>query len=272
MGADATFTTTGGPPLVTTGAASGVGATTATLNGTVDPQGLTTTTYFEYGSTTSYGSRTATQTLPGNLVPNPSFEDGTTSGWAAGGVTPSTFAAQTGWASAGNYACRFTTGTIGTNGYSEINVAPYIRGITAGTQYNVSADLNILSLSSGQRAVLYVTWRDSSGGAISKVQAVATKATGLMTLSGTLTAPANAAQAQIDVTVENAGTADLYFDNAQFQAAGSGLPQAVSATLSNLPPGTTFHYRLDASNSQGTTSGSDQTFTTANAGGAGPPS
>ena len=33
--------------------------TTATLNGTVDPNGRATTWYFEYGTSTSYGSKTA---------------------------------------------------------------------------------------------------------------------------------------------------------------------------------------------------------------------
>ena len=42
-----------------TGAASGVTPTTATLNGTVDPNGRATTWYFEYGTSTSYGTKTA---------------------------------------------------------------------------------------------------------------------------------------------------------------------------------------------------------------------
>jgi hypothetical protein len=43
-------------PMVTTAAASGITATTATLNGTVYPNGTTTTAHFEYGLTTAYGS------------------------------------------------------------------------------------------------------------------------------------------------------------------------------------------------------------------------
>jgi len=46
------------PPIVVTGAASNIGATTATLNGTVNPVGKETTYQFEYGLTTSYGSTT----------------------------------------------------------------------------------------------------------------------------------------------------------------------------------------------------------------------
>jgi hypothetical protein len=44
-------------PAVTTGGAA-VGPSTATFTGTVDPQGLSTTYWFEYGTTTSFGSRT----------------------------------------------------------------------------------------------------------------------------------------------------------------------------------------------------------------------
>jgi hypothetical protein len=46
------------PPLVTTGGAAQVTITTATLTGTVNPRGLTTSYFFQYGTTTAYGSRT----------------------------------------------------------------------------------------------------------------------------------------------------------------------------------------------------------------------
>jgi phosphodiesterase/alkaline phosphatase D-like protein len=44
------------PPTVTTGAASSVKSTQATLGGSVNPHGLSTTYQFEYGTSTSYGS------------------------------------------------------------------------------------------------------------------------------------------------------------------------------------------------------------------------
>ena len=58
QGADATFATAAAPTVVT-GAAGGVTASSATLNGTVNPNGRSTTWYFEYGTGTSYGSKTA---------------------------------------------------------------------------------------------------------------------------------------------------------------------------------------------------------------------
>jgi hypothetical protein len=47
-----------GPPSATTGAATAVGQTTATVNGTVDPQGMATTYRFEYGTSSTYGLQT----------------------------------------------------------------------------------------------------------------------------------------------------------------------------------------------------------------------
>lgn len=57
------FTTSAPPatPTITTGSASSIGETTATLNGVVNPNTHSTTYYFEYGLTTAYGSTTATQ-------------------------------------------------------------------------------------------------------------------------------------------------------------------------------------------------------------------
>ena len=49
--------------VVVTGAASAIGATSATLNGTVDPDGLTTTAFFRYGTSTTYGATTPAQTI-----------------------------------------------------------------------------------------------------------------------------------------------------------------------------------------------------------------
>ncbi|HEX6206314.1 MAG TPA: hypothetical protein VFZ29_10975 [Solirubrobacterales bacterium] len=46
-------------PSVETLAATSVASTTATLNGKVNPNSLETKAYFEYGTTTSYGSKTA---------------------------------------------------------------------------------------------------------------------------------------------------------------------------------------------------------------------
>ncbi len=45
-------------PTVSTGSATAVTQTSATLHGTVNPQGAATTYYFQYGKTTAYGAQT----------------------------------------------------------------------------------------------------------------------------------------------------------------------------------------------------------------------
>ena len=55
---DCNSSPTSSAPTVTTSAASGVTATTATLNGTVNPEGAATTYQFQYGTSTGYGSVT----------------------------------------------------------------------------------------------------------------------------------------------------------------------------------------------------------------------
>jgi hypothetical protein len=47
-------------PAVSTGNATAITFTWATLNGTINPEGQATSYYFEYGTTTSYGSQTTT--------------------------------------------------------------------------------------------------------------------------------------------------------------------------------------------------------------------
>jgi plastocyanin len=72
FGGDRTFTTLSptGPPVVITNPATLIASFSATLNGSLDPHGLTTTVYFQYGTTTSYGSTTAMQSQTGNTFRN----------------------------------------------------------------------------------------------------------------------------------------------------------------------------------------------------------
>jgi phosphodiesterase/alkaline phosphatase D-like protein len=73
-GADGTFRTTGTPPapapkpLATTGSAV-TSISSATVNGTVNPQGRATSYYFQFGETTAYGSQTAPQSAGAGTTP-----------------------------------------------------------------------------------------------------------------------------------------------------------------------------------------------------------
>jgi len=71
-GSDRTFTTLSatGAPVVITNEATNIATNLATLNGSIDPHGLTTTVYFQYGTTTSYGHTSASQSKTGNVYQN----------------------------------------------------------------------------------------------------------------------------------------------------------------------------------------------------------
>jgi hypothetical protein len=70
------------PPTAATGAATGIGETGATLNGTVGA-GDSSTAYFQYGTTAAYGSSTATQSVGASSSPSPLAG-------AIGGLAPGT--------------------------------------------------------------------------------------------------------------------------------------------------------------------------------------
>jgi hypothetical protein len=71
-GSDRTFTTltATGRAIVTTKLATNRTTSSATLNGSLDPHGLTTTVYFQLGTTTSYGHRSPMQSQTGNTYRN----------------------------------------------------------------------------------------------------------------------------------------------------------------------------------------------------------
>ncbi len=70
-GADRSFTTSGHPPpLVSTGPATQISKNGATLTAVVSPNEQTTTYYFQYGTSTTYGSQTiAATTAPAGATP-----------------------------------------------------------------------------------------------------------------------------------------------------------------------------------------------------------
>jgi hypothetical protein len=67
-GGDLTFGSAG-PPIVQTGSAQGASTSGVTLTGSVNPQGLSTNWYFQYGLTASYGSKTASKSAGSGTSP-----------------------------------------------------------------------------------------------------------------------------------------------------------------------------------------------------------
>ena len=84
-GSDVSFTTTPDAPIAATGDPTAVTSSGATLVGAVDPKGLATEVYFEYGLTMLYGKTTPVQSVPsgsgivdvlapnGGLLPNATY-------------------------------------------------------------------------------------------------------------------------------------------------------------------------------------------------------
>jgi hypothetical protein len=300
-------------PTVSTEAATGVGATSATLNGTVNPNGADTTWYFEYGTSTKYGQKTATQdagsgttqvsvsaAVSGLQTGKPYHYrlDATSSGGTSQGAdqtfTPSASAAAptvtitptTGVTSSAatlngsvnpngadtNWYFEFGTSTsYGTKtpaktiraGTHAMNVSAPLAGLTAGTTYHFRL---VASNTAGPSNSADQTFATSgpAGSAPSVVTSAASGVTGSSaTLNGSVT--------------PNASTTSWYFEygtstNYGSKTAAKSIPAGtkatnVSAGINGLTGGTTYHFRLVASNGGGATAGTDQSFTTS-----GPPS
>ncbi|MBL9129812.1 MAG: fibronectin type III domain-containing protein, partial [Verrucomicrobiaceae bacterium] len=97
-----------GPTQVVTLPATNVTTTTATLNGTVNPNGVATTAEFQYGTSTSYGS-TASITLSPNNGTNTQTVSANITGLTPGTLYHYRLTAQNGETSANGADMTFTT-------------------------------------------------------------------------------------------------------------------------------------------------------------------
>lgn len=197
-------------PVATTSAASGVSSSTATLNGTVNANGLSTTVSFQYGLTTSYGTSVSASTLTSSTSTSVSV-----------GLT--SLAAST------TYHCRVAA----TNSY----------GTTYGTD---------------------VTFTTSAAGTFTAPTATTSAASGIATTSATLNGTVNANASSTTVTFEYGTSSTSYSSSVSAAPAtvtGSSIT-SVSYSLSGLTAGTTYYFRVKAVNAGGTTYGAQQSFTT----------
>jgi len=190
-------------PIVTTRPATSLAPTSARLNGTVNPNGLATTYYFEYGPSPSYGSKTAPASA----------------GSGKGTISVSATAAGIG---AGVYHFRLVASSPG--------------GTTFGSDLTFG--------SAGPPVVLTGS------------------AQGASTSGATLTGSVNPAGAATTWWFEY-GPTTSYGSKTSSKSAGSGTAATgVSAAVEKLTAGTTYHYRLVAQSSAGTTRGTDVAFMT----------
>jgi hypothetical protein len=288
-------------PTVTTGSATSVTETGATLNGTVNPNGLETKYYFEYGTTEAYGAKTAEASAG-------SGESGMEESKAVTGLTLGT-----------TYDLRITaTNSEGTSHGANQKVTPSGKP-SAETKAATSigeteATLNGTVNPKGAETKYYFeygttesygtkTAEASAGSGIGNVEEskattgltpgtiydyriVATNANGTthgenktFTPSGKPSAETKAAtrigetEATLNGTVNpkgvetkyyfEYGTTESYGTKTAEASAGSGVSNVEEGkAITGLTASTTYDFRLVATNTHGTTDGPNRAFTT----------
>jgi phosphodiesterase/alkaline phosphatase D-like protein len=308
-GADMTFTTGSAAPAATTNAASGIGTTTATLNGTVNANNDSTTVTFQYGTTTSYGrtvtadespvtgsSNTAVSKSVADLIPATTYHyrvvaenaSGTSYGADMTFTTRAAPTVITNAATAVNGTGATLNGIVNAN--SDSTTVTFEYGLTTAYGSTVTADQSPVTGSTNTAVSKVLTGltpnttyhyrvkgqnvNGTSYGAdmtfFTAAPAAPTAVTNdatLITSSGaTLNGTVNANNADTTVTFEY-GTSTGYGTTvtADQSPVTGAVATAVSKAISGLANNTTYHYRVVAVNDQGTTYGSDMTFSTGNA-------
>jgi hypothetical protein len=190
-------------PTVSTSSASGIGRTSATLHGTVDPHGLATTFTFQYGTTAAYGAQTAS-------------------------------------ASAGS-------------GTSTVNVSAKITGLTPATTYHYRVvATNADGTSAGGDRTFRTANPPPRAPTILATAPFAPSASGV-----TFTALVNPNGATTTYRFQY-GTSTAYGLETFGKSIAAGFaPRSVFFFVGSLASHTTYHFRVVASNSGGTTIGPD---------------
>jgi RHS repeat-associated protein len=295
-------------PTVTTDVADHVAFTSAQLNGYVNPQGLLTTTYFQWGTSTSFGETGPEQTYysdyntyhiglsigplqPGTTYyyrlrayndagssvgetysfttvtqyypPDVTTEDATditpyaadihgkinpqglvTTGWFEYGTTTSMSNSTDSW-------------TFPDELYTNLSCTKTLTGLQPNTKYyfRICAS-NSEGTSYGTRKYF---WTDAGGNPVVTTGSATSITSTSATISGTINP-----QSLTTTYFFCYGTTTNYElgQTVQGTLAASTSNQTVSANLTGLTPNTTYHYRLYATNNQGTQYGDDRTFTT----------
>lgn len=288
-------------PTAITGPVTAVGATTATVTGTVNPGGVATTWHVEYGTSTNYGSTTASVSAGSGTANAPvsasltGLTQGTTyhyrlvatstSGTSHGSdglfKTLAAPGAVTGSASSISVSSATLNGTVDPNasettwwfeygtstsygsktaaksagsGTGPTGVAAGVTGLQKGRTYH----FRLVAMSDGGTThgadAAFLT---SSAPTVATGQASSIAPTSAR-LNGAVTPNGLATTWHFDY-----GTTTSYGSKTSNHSAGSGTSaQNESVAISGLKVSTTYHFRLVASNSGGTTFGSDKTFST----------
>jgi len=304
------------PPTVSISAATSVTATSATLNGTGNANGYSTSVTFEYGTTTNYG-----QTAPGipNLLSGSSntavtanlsglscgttyhFRLDATNAGGAVNTIDGTFLTSTCPGQAPTATTGSATGVAATSATLNAAVSANGAATTVSFDYgttmayglnavaaqsplaanasNAPVSVIVSSLACNQTYHFRVAADNGIGGGpvygIDQTFTTAACAAQAPTATTLVATAITATSATINGTVNaNGATTTVSFSYGATSAYGStiaatpaSLPAnavgtAVSAMLSGLTCGQTYHFRVDATNTNGTNHGGDLSFTT----------
>ena len=294
-GSDGIFTTSAGP-IAVTGSATNVATTSATLNGTVDPNGRATTWYFEYGTSTSYGTKTAVKDAGSggsavavsaalaNLARGRLYhyrlvatsDAGTSRGADQTFTTFGAPAVTTDAASSITPASARLNGTITPNGQptnwyfdygtsTSYGARTAVKGAGSGTRAT-QVNASVTRLRTGITYHYRLVATNASGTTVGRDRTFSTALQPVVRTEGARDTTATTATLTGSVDPRTRatswwfeyGTTTGYGSQTASRSAGSGnTARAVSAGLSGLKPGTTYHYRLVARNDAGTTRGAD---------------
>jgi phosphodiesterase/alkaline phosphatase D-like protein len=288
-------------PSVTTGPLTSVTPTSATVSGSVNPNGSPATWYVDYGETTSYGSKSASMNAgSGTTAVNVSatlnglsagttyhyrFVASNTGGTAQGAdailSTPSAPGATTAAATGVASTTATLNGTVEPNGRDTTWNFEYGTSTSYGTKTPaqdagagtspVNVSVPISGLKTGKTYHFRLDATSDAGTTKGPdltftTVSVPTVATGAATSVGSTTAKLNGSvnpNGQAATWYFEYGTTTSYGAKTAVKSAGSGTSaSSVSASLAGLAPSTTYHFRIDAVNAAGTALGNDQSFTT----------
>ena len=204
---DITFTTLGNAPSVTIKDVADLQVNAATLNGSVNPNYLSTEVIFEWGTTTQYGNII-------NALQSP--------------ITGNTL----------------------------VNVSTDLTGLAAGTTYH----FRIVAINESG----ITNSNDTTFTTLGKVPAISSEeASDIQVNTASLNGSVNPNYLTTTVVFEWGTTTQYENTITALQSPLTGsTPINVSADLTGLAAGTTYHFRIVATNESGITNGNDTTFTT----------
>ncbi len=300
-GGDGIFTTAS-PPLVSTSPATGVSSGGATLGGTVNPKGQPTSWYVEYGTSSSYGSKTGSVDAgSGNSTKSVSVGIGslsagktyhfrlvaTSSAGTAFG-SDETFATgqpatvRTTDASSVRSTSARLNGKVDPNGRSTTYFFEYGRSTSYGSKTSTSGagsgtkTRNVSKTVNGLKPGTQYHFRlvaSSDAGTVAGADLTFTT-DGPPSVSTSQPAAVGSTSASLGGTINpngsstswfvEYGTSTSYGSRTRTRGAGSGTSsRGFTETVSGLSPGVTYFFRIVAWNSLGTSRGGDVAFSTA---------